>query len=93
MAEWYKKLNYIKHYPKNLKYVALFPNTPLKDKAREFQNKIMDDIEADLAKKKQKLNAFEPEYKVNKASKVKKDDFFLEDIEEPEREEKEEPEE
>jgi hypothetical protein len=40
--------------------VALFPNTPLKDKAREFQEKIMTDIEADLAKKKEKLNAFEP---------------------------------
>lgn len=60
LAEWYKKLNYIKHYPKTLKYVALFPNTPLKDKAREFQEKIMADIEADLAKKKEKLNAFEP---------------------------------
>jgi len=60
LAEWYKKLNYIKHYPKNLKYVSLFPNTPLADRAREFQQKIMDDIEADLSKKTQKLNAFEP---------------------------------
>jgi hypothetical protein len=41
-----------------LKYVALFPNTPLSEKAKEFQNKIMSDVEADLAKKNKKLNSF-----------------------------------
>ena len=33
------------------------------ERAIQFQNKIMDDIEKDLAKKKEKLNKFEPEYK------------------------------
>lgn len=41
----------------------------------------MEDIEADLAKKRQKLNSFEPEYKTTKVPKKKKDDFFLEDVE------------
>lgn len=63
--------------------MALFPNTPLSDKAKEFQDKIMSDIEASLTKKNKKLNAFEPEYKVTKKEKPtkKKDDFFLEDVE------------
>lgn len=51
LAEWLKKLNYIKHYPKTLKYVALFPNSPMSDKAIEFQNKIMSDIQQTLSKK------------------------------------------
>ena len=46
-----RKLNYIKYFPPNLKYVALFPNTPLSDKAKEFQKGIMDDIEAKAAKR------------------------------------------
>ena len=30
IEEWRKKMNYIKHFPKNLKYVSLFPtNKPL----------------------------------------------------------------
>lgn len=58
--------------------MALFPNTPISDKAKEFQDKIMSDIEASLAKKNKKLNAFEPEYKVKKEKPTKKkDDFFL----------------
>jgi hypothetical protein len=27
LSEWEKKLRYIKYYPKNLKYVSLFPNS------------------------------------------------------------------
>jgi len=52
LTEWLRKLNYIKHYPKTLKYVALFPNSPMSDKALEFQKKIMSDIEQNLSKKK-----------------------------------------
>ena len=45
-AEWQKKQRYIKFFPKNLKYVSLFPSTkPLEQGAIEFQQKIMDDIE------------------------------------------------
>jgi hypothetical protein len=44
LAEWLRKLNYIKHYPKTLKYVALFPNSPMSEQALEFQKKIMSDI-------------------------------------------------
>ena len=62
--EWLKKLHYIQHFPKTLKYISLFPTTPMAPKALQFQNKIMEDIEADLAKKKEKLNKFEAEYKV-----------------------------
>jgi hypothetical protein len=81
-AEWLRKLNYIKYFPKNLKYISLFPNTPLSTKASEFQLKVMNDIEADLSKKKEKLNQFEAEYKAGtKRRPSKKDDFFLEEPE------------
>lgn len=43
-AEWLRKLNYIKYFPKNLKYISLFPNTPLSPQAAEFQLKIINDI-------------------------------------------------
>ena len=46
LAEWQKKQRYIKFFPKNLKYVSLFPSTkPLEPGAIEFQQKIMNDIE------------------------------------------------
>jgi hypothetical protein len=77
-AEWLRKLNYIKFFPKTLKYVSLFPTTELSQKATQFQQKIMDDIEEDLAKKQEKLNKFEPEYKQQHRQPSKKDDFFLE---------------
>ena len=80
LALWYKKLNYIKHFPKNLKYISLFPTTELSERAAQFQSKIMDDIESDLNKRKEKLNKFEPEYHAGEQKKKpsKKDDFFLE---------------
>ena len=59
LTQWLKKLNYVKHYPKTLKYVSLFPNSPMNEKAIEFQKKIMDDIQQTLAKKKEQLNKFE----------------------------------
>ena len=52
LAEWIEKLNYIKHFPKNLKYISLFPNSPMSDKALSFQKKIMDDINKELAEKR-----------------------------------------
>jgi hypothetical protein len=52
LTEWLRKLNYIKNYPKTLKYVSLFPNSPMTDKAIEFQKKIMSDIELTLSKSK-----------------------------------------
>ena len=52
LGEWLKKLNYIKNFPKNLKYISLFPSTELSERAQTFQNKIMEDIAEDLAKKK-----------------------------------------
>lgn len=46
MAEWEKKLRYIKFFPKNLKYVSLFPNSkPLDEEAIKFQQKVMNGIE------------------------------------------------
>ncbi len=51
----------------------------MSEKAKEFQNKIMNDIEIEQEKKRSKLNSFEAEYKnTDKPSKKsKKDDFFL----------------
>lgn len=61
----------------------------MSEKAKEFQNKIMNDIEIEQEKKRSKLNSFEAEYKnTDKPSKKsKKDDFFLEDVEVEEPEE------
>jgi len=29
LAEWYRKLNYVKHFPTTLKYISLFPTSPM----------------------------------------------------------------
>ena len=48
----------------------------MSEKALVHQKKIMEDIEKDLAEKKEKLNKFDAEYK-SKQKPSKKDDFFL----------------
>ena len=48
-AEWLIKLNYIKHFPKTLKYISLFPTSEMSEKALTHQKKIMEDIEKELA--------------------------------------------
>jgi hypothetical protein len=46
------KKRYIQFYPKNLKYVSLFPSSkPLEDGAVQFQRKLMSDIEESYQKK------------------------------------------
>jgi hypothetical protein len=66
-----------------LKYISLFPTSELSERAAQFQSKIMDDIETELTKRKDKLNKFEPEYQAGEEQKKpsKKDDFFLESSE------------
>lgn len=64
------------------------------EKALAFQNKIIEDIQADLDKKTEKLNKFEAEYKGGqKMRPSKKDDFFLQEDGEDEAEVKAEGEE
>ena len=61
LAEWERKQRYIKFYPKNLKYVSLFPSSkPLEEGAIDFQKKVMEDIEATYKKKLQMKNAYTP---------------------------------
>lgn len=81
ILEWEKKQRYIKFYPKNLKYVSLFPSTkPLEEGAIQFQQKIMDDIEAENRRRLDRKNAYKPEGKgEKKASKT--DNFFIEEEE------------
>ncbi len=63
-----------------MKYISLFPTSPMAEKALTFQNKIIADIQADLDKKTEKLNKFEAEYKGGqKMRPSKKDDFFLQE--------------
>lgn len=83
--EWQKKQRYIKYYPKNLKYVSLFPSTkPLEAAAVEFQQKIMQDIEEDHAHRLMQRNQYRSEnVKAERPGrKEKKDTFFAQEDEE-----------
>lgn len=77
-AEIIKKLNYIKMYPKDKKYISLFPknSTALDEKAQNMQNSIMESIERQISAIKNKKYSFISQPTETKAPKT--DAFFLE---------------
>ena len=77
--ELIKKLRYILHYPKNLKYVSLFPTTELSAEAIQFQEKVMKDIEEKQKKEQHFRNKYEQEAVAmeGKDKKLAKDSFFI----------------
>lgn len=77
-AEIIKKINYIKMYPKDKKYISLFPKntTNLDEKAQNMQNSIMESIEKQISAIKNKKYTFSSKPTETKSSKT--DAFFLE---------------
>jgi hypothetical protein len=61
LSEWERKKRYIQFYPKNLKYVSLFPSTkPLEEGAVEFQRKVMNNIDESYQRRLLRRNDYTP---------------------------------
>jgi|JI6StandDraft_1071083.scaffolds.fasta_scaffold04682_18 hypothetical protein len=50
MEELKKKVRYVKNFPKDMKYLSLFPNNELAEEAKAHQLRIMDKIEREYQK-------------------------------------------
>jgi hypothetical protein len=82
LREWEMKKRYIQFYPKNLKYVSLFPNSkPLEDGALQFQRRVMSDIEESYQRKLTKRNEYKSlNAKHNNDTPNIKDSFFISEV-------------
>lgn len=84
-----EKLSYINMYPKDKKYISLFPseNKKLDEKAEEMQKGIMESIRKQISAMKNKKYSFINQ-DTNKEKKSAKNDAFFLDSEQKEEETK-----